>query len=72
MSEFANLSFEDAYTRLETIVQRLEGETLPLNEALELFEKGQRLANFCQQLLEAAELRVSQISSDNQLKPLSD
>ncbi len=61
-TELDDLSFEEAYQQLETIVQQLEGNDLPLDEALNLFEKGQKLAAHCQQLLDGAEVRVSQLT----------
>lgn len=59
--DFSHLSFEDAYTQLEKIVEQLETSSLPLEESLTLFEEGQRLSAYCQQLLDKAELRVSQL-----------
>jgi exodeoxyribonuclease VII small subunit len=56
-----NLSFEEAYAQLETIVQRLESSNLPLDESLALFEQGQLLAGHCQKMLDGAELRVTQL-----------
>ena len=67
-----NLSFEDAYAQLEEIVQQLEGSGLSLDDGLELFEKGQELAAYCQKLLEAAELRVSQLTGDGEIVPLDE
>ena len=34
-----DMSFEEAYAKLEEIVQQLEGENLPLDDALKLYEK---------------------------------
>jgi len=55
------LSFEEALVRLEEIVQRLEEGDLPLQEALALYEQGVALSRRCQDLLDEAELRVSQL-----------
>lgn len=59
------MSFEEAYTQLSTIVQRLESENLTLDDALKLFEEGQRLAAHCQEQLNQAELRVTQLIADS-------
>lgn len=64
-----DMSFEQAYNQLTDIVQRLEGNNLPLNEALQLFEQGQQLAAHCQRLLDGAELRISQLI-DGEIAPL--
>ncbi len=55
--------YEDLYTRLQTIVERLESGELPLDESLTLYEEGTRLAAACQRLLDAAELRVEQLQA---------
>jgi exodeoxyribonuclease VII small subunit len=56
------LSFEAAYTQLETIVAALETEEKSLEDALDLFERGQKLARRCAEMLDQAELRVSLLS----------
>jgi exodeoxyribonuclease VII small subunit len=51
-------SFEACLDELEKVVKELEGGDLPLERALELFEKGVDLSNSCRQQLEEAETRV--------------
>ena len=51
-------SFEGALDRLEGTVDRLEAGELPLEEALELFESGVKLARQCAETLDAAERRI--------------
>jgi exodeoxyribonuclease VII small subunit len=58
------LSYEAAFTELETIVAALEGESRPLDESISLYERGQALAKHCAALLEKAELKVRQLSGD--------
>ncbi len=55
------LSFEEAFGELEEVVQRLEAGNLPLDESIALFERGTRLAAYCGELLDRAELRVHQL-----------
>jgi len=55
------LSYEQAYTELQTIVGELESEGLSLDEALALFERGQELIHYCTNLLDQTELKVQQI-----------
>ena len=59
-----DLTYEEALAELEQIVAALEGEQNQLDESIRLFERGQALAARCSQLLEAAELRVSQVVGD--------
>lgn len=56
-------SYEHLYARLQEVVARLEAGELPLEETLQLYEQGVRLAAECQRLLDAAELRVRQLSA---------
>lgn len=58
------LTYEAAFTELETIVAALEGESRPLDESISLYERGQALAKYCAVLLEKAELKVRQLSGE--------
>lgn len=53
--------FEDQLARLEEIVDRLEDESVGLEEALGLFENGMELARRCRARLEEVEQRVTQL-----------
>ena len=53
--------FEDQLARLEDIVDRLEDESVGLEEALGLFENGMELARRCRARLEEVEQRVTQL-----------
>jgi exodeoxyribonuclease VII small subunit len=59
------LSYEQAFTELESIISTLEAEEHNLDEALALFERGQSLAHYCTQLLDQAEMSVQRISEGN-------
>jgi exodeoxyribonuclease VII small subunit len=52
------LSFEQSMQELETIVSKMEKGELPLEEALENFERGIQLARLSQQKLKDAEQKV--------------
>jgi exodeoxyribonuclease VII small subunit len=62
-----NLTFEQALQQLEETVMRLEDGELTLEESLALFERGQQLARFCTRQLDAAVLRVEQLSADGEI-----
>ena len=53
-----DLTFEQSMQALEKIVEQMEQGELPLQEALEKFERGVKLANQSQQTLEAAQQKV--------------
>jgi len=61
--------FEKAFEQLETIVKRLEGEELPLDESLKLFEQGIGLSRFCHQKLEEVEKKIELILADAKGQP---
>ncbi len=71
MEDIATLSFEAAFAELGTIVSRLESGELTLEESVTLFERGRRLGERCQSLLDAAELRVNQLHDDGRVTPLA-
>ena len=50
--------FEKSLKELETLVEQLEQGDLPLDKALEHFEKGVALTRNCQAQLKAAEQKV--------------
>ena len=52
------LDFEAALAELETLVARMEEGELPLEEALEQFERGISLTRLCQRALREAEQKV--------------
>ena len=61
-------TFEQAFKELEAILAKLESGELSLDESLALFERGQALAKQCGALLDAAELKVKQLSPEGELE----
>ncbi|GMM68759.1 exodeoxyribonuclease VII small subunit [Alteromonas sp. MTD1] len=57
-------SFEETLSELETIVNEMENGDLPLNKALEKFERGIALSRQGQQSLEHAEQKVKILLSN--------
>ena len=55
------LSFEQALAELERIVGQLESGQAPLEQSIELYERGALLKAHCEKHLEAARLRVEKI-----------
>jgi exodeoxyribonuclease VII small subunit len=54
--------FEQEFGRLGSIVERLEGGNLPLEEMLKLYEEGMTLSQRLNTTLSAAELQVKKLS----------
>lgn len=60
-NEIEKLTFEQAMQELEILVRRLEEGRLPLEEAIQAYERGTALKTHCQSKLAAAKLKVDQI-----------
>ncbi len=60
-ADIAGLSFEQALGELEKIVGQLESGQAPLEQSLDLYERGALLKRHCETKLEAARLRVERI-----------
>ncbi len=54
------LSFELAIAELETLIQSVENNRLPLEETLNAYQRGQHLISRCSTLLRDAEQRLQQ------------
>ncbi|MGX7109384.1 exodeoxyribonuclease VII small subunit [Facklamia miroungae] len=67
-----SITFEQALQELEEIVQKLERGTLPLQEALQAFQKGVSLSQYCQKELTEAEATVTKIMTESGLQPLDE
>jgi exodeoxyribonuclease VII small subunit len=66
-----NLTYEEALTELEGIVESLEGEQNPLEDSMKLFERGQALVVYCGALLESAQLKVQKLTGET-ISPFED
>lgn len=61
------LNYEAAIAELESIVQQMESDNLPLAQSLTAYKRGAELLKICQQSLSAAEQQISIISEENKL-----
>lgn len=57
-------SFEEALQRLETIVEAMESDELPLESLMGHFEEGSRLASVCAEKLNEAEVKIRKLEED--------
>lgn len=55
------LTFEETFRQLNALAERLEAGGLTLSEAAAGFEEGMKLVQRCNQLLDAAELRMTEV-----------
>lgn len=61
-ADVAALTFEAALAELEKIVGRLEQGQVPLEESIEIYQRGEALKARCDALLKRAEARVETIA----------
>lgn len=67
-----SLTFEQSMQELETLVSKMEQGDLPLEEALQSFERGIQLARHSEQKLKDAEQKVQILTSQNGQQHLED
>lgn len=60
----ADIPFEEAIKKLESIVEAMESDDLPLETLLTRFEEGTKLAQICQTKLAEAELKIQQVEKN--------
>lgn len=67
--------FEEALKKLESVVEAMEADDLPLETLLAKYEEGTKLVNLCQEKLAEAELKIQQLeknaAGEMKLKPLN-
>lgn len=67
-----NLSFEEALTELDTLVQQLEQGDLSLEDSMSTFERGLKLSQLSQQKLKGAEQKIQILMTQNGQQGLTD
>ena len=71
-TDIEGMAFEQAYRELEETVQKLEAGNLPLEEAIALYQRGMALAQYCNQQLDTAELRIKTLAPSGELVDLDE
>nr|WP_137678522.1 exodeoxyribonuclease VII small subunit [Parerythrobacter lutipelagi] len=59
--DLSELTFEQALGALEDVVRRLESGDVPLDESIDLYERGETLRKHCQERLNSAQARIEKI-----------
>lgn len=62
MKPVSELSFEEALRELEQVVGQLERGDVPLEQSIQLYERGAALKAHCEARLAAAQARIEQIA----------
>jgi exodeoxyribonuclease VII small subunit len=66
----AELNFEKAMDRLESIVEQMESGKLALEDLIVRYEEGMNLVKICQDRLTKAEQKIEIIARNNAGKPI--
>ncbi|VAW21344.1 Exodeoxyribonuclease VII small subunit [hydrothermal vent metagenome] len=61
-TDITSLSFEAALSELEKIVAKLESGDAPLQQSIQIYERGEALKSHCEKLLKAAEAKIEKIT----------
>ena len=64
MSDIKDMNFEDAPKELEGIVDRLERGDAPLEESIDIYQRGAKLKAHCEGKLKSAQMKVEKIVLD--------
>ena len=66
MCFMAEMTFEQAFHRLEIILERMNAKDVPLEESLTLFEEANGLLSLCHKRLNDAERRIDLLVKNRQ------
>ncbi len=58
------ISYEEATKELNSIINKIEKENIPMSEALKLFERGQELIKICYTELDRAKGKLTEIKEN--------
>ena len=61
--DIREMSFEQALSELETIVDRLETGDVALEESIDIYQRGSQLRAYCDEKLQNAQARIEKITS---------
>lgn len=61
-------TYEQAYSKLEQILEKLETNNTSLDESLKLYEEGIKLFSMCNKLLDEAKFKISKFNTEQELE----
>lgn len=69
--ESKKISLEENFSRLESVVERLEAEDVSLEEAFAAYSTGMKLLKDCNDQIDKVEKKVLKMNADGELEALS-
>ncbi|MDD4836890.1 MAG: exodeoxyribonuclease VII small subunit [Dethiosulfovibrio sp.] len=61
------MNFSEKMSELEGIVKKLEGDVLPLEESISLFEDGREIVEQCRSYLDSAERKITLLTENGEV-----
>ena len=65
MEKDPDLSFEDALSRLEEIIHRMESGDSPLESLVKNYQSGVKLLKLCRSKIELAEMKIKEVTDQD-------
>ena len=62
------LTLEQAFERLDKLVERLEDREVPLEESFQIYKEGMELLKQCSEKIDTVEKKMQQISENGELR----
>ena len=63
--DMVELSFEEALTNLEEIIQRMESGEAPLDSLVTHYQTGVKMLKLCRNKIEGAEMKIKEVQEKN-------
>ena len=63
---------EDGFDKLEEIIEKMENDELPLEEAFQAYSEGMGLLKKCSEQIDRVEKQVLKLAEDGQLEAFED
>ena len=70
MENVKELTYEQAYEKLEEIVEKMGSASVPLGDMMTLYEDGMELAEHCEKLLNSYDARLEKVAKRALLREL--
>lgn len=61
------LTLEESFSKLDTMLEKLEDRELPLEEALRLYQQGMELLAHCNEKIDTVEKKILIMNGDGEL-----
>ncbi len=68
---FSEISLEEAFEKVETVIERLEDEDITLEESFAAYKEGMKLLEYCNRKIDKVEKQVLKINEDGGLDEFS-